>query len=99
MVCAARHPVLTRGMCYATSGTDVRCAGTRQHRDRLQQQLQGSSTLLLCCYAFATQCAVLTLAMILRTCYATSGTDIGYAPRPKQQRNYPEGNLRPKPMP
>eukprot|EP00961_Rhodomonas_salina_P237158 3205386-Rhodomonas_salina.4 len=33
----------------------------------------------LCCYAFAMQCPVLKWAMLLRICYAVSGTERGYA--------------------
>lgn len=32
---------------------------------------------MLCCYAFATQCPVLALAMLLRERYASPGTEVG----------------------
>eukprot|EP00961_Rhodomonas_salina_P228011 3082172-Rhodomonas_salina.1 len=43
--------------------------------------------MLLPAYARAMQSTVLTSGRLLRTCYATSGTDLGYAAtRPASQR-------------
>eukprot|EP00961_Rhodomonas_salina_P072962 980139-Rhodomonas_salina.3 len=70
--------------CYAMSGTSVgyramQCPVLRYAMPVGGVELTISTVTSLSCYAYAARCPVLREAILLRVCYAVSGTDLRYA--------------------
>eukprot|EP00961_Rhodomonas_salina_P221527 2995391-Rhodomonas_salina.1 len=70
-----------RTMCSTELGYDTtRLLHDARYRTRLCYFALVWSSARLCCYALAMHCSVLRRRMLLRACYAISGTQIAYAP-------------------
>eukprot|EP00961_Rhodomonas_salina_P294086 3934269-Rhodomonas_salina.5 len=74
----------------AMSGTDIAYAATRLMGD----VVVSLNAFLVCSYACAMRCPVLTRCMLLGLCYAVSGTNLPYASTPgclPTLRHHPQG--------